>query len=65
MNCGLCGRPVYDNQPICEGCRKSRNTKGKRVQKKFDREEKIKKAWGFSQKEEDEEEEDAQAAWVD
>lgn len=65
MNCGLCGRPVFNNQPICDGCKKARNMKGKKVQRKFEREEKIKKAWGLAEDDTEDEEVDAQDVWVD
>lgn len=66
MNCGFCGRPVYDGQPICKGCTKSKSRAGSKIQRKYDRE--------FVQKEKDEklneqgweeeDEEDAQDAWA-
>lgn len=42
VNCGRCGRPVYDGQPICKFCRKTINReatkKTNRLNKKKDQE---------------------------
>jgi hypothetical protein len=61
MNCGFCGRPVPIGQPICEGCRKARNRSGARAQRRFDREDLVKKAVFEETKTEDE---DASAVWA-
>lgn len=57
MNCGICGRPVYTGGPICDGCKKSKNIRGKKEQKKLD--------WQEEKEKVREEDEDAQDVWVD
>jgi len=65
MNCGFCGRPVLNGQPICEGCRKSRNRSGLKKQRKFDREHMLKEKEQRVDEAFEEEEEDASATWAE
>lgn len=55
-NCGLCGRPVYTGEPICDGCKKSRNRRARKENRKLN--------WKKKEILEDEEE-DATTVWVE
>jgi len=67
VNCGRCGRPIYEaGQPICKFCRKTMvkgaNKKADRMNRRKDMEEDLVAAYSGAG---EDGEEDAASAWVD
>ncbi|MFC2154338.1 hypothetical protein ACFLRC_02510 [Candidatus Altiarchaeota archaeon] len=75
-NCGRCGKPLYTDEQICEGCRKALSRKTAREHRRYEREEKLEEKFrepgrdvdkqnDFFWVEDDEYQYDARAVWVD
>ncbi|MBU0762613.1 MAG: hypothetical protein KKD39_06270 [Candidatus Altiarchaeota archaeon] len=66
VNCGRCGRPIYDNQPICSFCRKTISKEATKKTNRLNRqrEEQIDMMTNMTSPG-GEEEEDATSVWVE
>ncbi|MFH1721701.1 MAG: hypothetical protein ABH950_03740 [Candidatus Altiarchaeota archaeon] len=75
-NCGRCGKPLYGNEQICEGCQKALTRKTEKEQRRYEQKEKLDEKFKGSDRgrdkkddffwvEDDEYGRDAQTVWVD
>ena len=62
MNCGVCGKPIFDGGQICEGCRKALVRNKGREFRRFERQSKYEEKF---KKLDTDDEEDATEVWID